>query len=404
MKSLKGRKSSNIILILALVSAFAPLATDMYLPGFEQMAEHFEVSSGRIEATLSVFFLGLTLGQVLYGPLVDRYGRRGPLLAGIGLYVLATMGCLLTRDATVFIGMRFLQAIGGCAGMIVARAMVNDLYKGAESARVLSLLMIMMALAPIVAPLLGAWILLVANWKGIFIFMLAFGLLCAVLVVSYIPETLQTEDRKMIRISTTLRTYAALFRQRAFILPALAGGLAQTCLFSFITGSPFVMMGLFGLNEQQYSWIFAIIAAGLIVGAQINRMCLRRWSVKRLLGLGLCVNLVAGLVMAAMVVSGSLVLFLVPLWFVIASLGLISGNAAAMAMEASGKFVGSGSALVGILQFGFAFLVSSLVAAAQNGTAYPMSTAIIIAGFLANAVWLWFLPTTAMMRSRNDLR
>lgn len=378
---------TRLIIILAMLSAFGPLATDMYLPGFTQMAESFNTASSRIESTLSAFFLGLAVGQALYGPFIDRFGRRKPLLFGIGLFALATLGGLLTHDIDHFIGLRLLQALGGCAGMVIGRAIVNDLFPPGESARVLSLMMIMMTIAPIVAPVIGSVILAFAGWRAIFGFVLAFSLLCGFLVWRYVPETLPENKRHPLNLSHILRTYAMLLRQRAFIMPALAGGAGIACMFAFITGSPFIFMGLFGVNEQQYGWLFGMNAFGLVVGAQINRMCLKRWPAPRVLSVGLAVNLCASLALLAIAGTSHLALFLVPLWFAVASLGMIGANAAAIAMSASGKVAGSGSALIGTLQFSGAFLVSSLVASNQNGTAYPMAIAFVCCGILSNLLW-----------------
>lgn len=385
--SATGVPIGRLIPILAMLSAFAPFATDMYLPAFGQMAQTFHTDNGHIESTLSAFFLGLALGQALYGPLIDRFGRRTPLLIGVALFVAATIGCLLTRDIRVFTGFRVLQAIGGCAGMIIGRAVVNDLFGPTESARVLSLLLMLMTLAPIVAPLSGGWILALVGWQAIFIFMLVFALLCGVLVWFNVPETLPAGRRTPLKLSQILRTYGALCRRPGFIAPAVVGGLAQACMFAFITGSPFVFMGLFGVGEQQYGWLFGLNAVGIITAAQANRMGLRRWPVQKLLGAALCLNLAAGLALVASAHTSHLAVLMVPLWFAIASLGFIGGNAAAVAMAATGEHAGSGSAIIGTLQFGCAFLVSSLVAAAQNGTAYPMALAIAVAGFLATALW-----------------
>jgi len=389
----KFRTEKNIasthamIVVLGMLAAFAPLATDMYLPGFHLMAEHFDVPEGGIEITLSVFFLGLAIGQAIYGPLIDRFGRRGPLLIGIGLYVAATSLCLLATDIATFTALRFLQAAGGCAGMIVGRAIVTDLFDAKESARALSLMMVVMTLAPIVAPVVGGIIITNLGWKAVFIVMLVFGLLCAVLVWLFVPETLSSDKRKADSLSGIFRTWRLLITDVGFIVPALVGGLAQACMFAFITGSPFVFINLHGANTQTYGWLFALIACALILAAQINRMLLRVKSPELLLGAALVLNVVAGIATVAAVPTNSLPGLLVPLWATIGALGFIGANAATIAMMASGSHSGSGSSLIGVLQFGCAFAVSSLVAATQNGTAYPMTVSIAVCGVLATVLW-----------------
>lgn len=380
-------QSGRLIVVLAMLSAFAPFSTDMYLPAFSQMAAAYQTDHGRIEATLSTFFLGLAFGQALYGPVIDRFGRRLPLLGGVVVFIVATLGCLLTRDIEVFTGLRFLQAIGGCAGMIIGRAVVHDLYGPRESARVLSLLLMLMTLAPIVAPLLGGWILAVAGWQWIFLALLAFAVLCGVLVWQLVPETLPPERRVPLDAGSILRAYGSLLRRPAFLVPTLTGGLTFSALFAYITGSPFVFMDHFGLSEQQYGWVFGCTALGLVAGGQLNRMLLRSLSVPKVLGVALAVNVLAGVALVAVASTTHPGALLVPLWFMVASLGLISGNTAAIAMSSSGQHPGTASALIGMLQFVCAFVVSSLVAAAPKGSAYPMTIAMLVASALGVAMW-----------------
>lgn len=384
----KTTSTARIIVILAMLAAFAPLATDMYLPGFHLMMEYFNGPEGSIETTLSVFFLGLAIGQAFYGPLIDRFGRRVPLLLGIGLFLIATGICLFTSDLYVFTTFRFIQAVGGCSGMIVGRAIISDLFDTRENARAQSLLIMILTVAPVFAPILGGFIIAHAGWKTIFIFILVFGLLCGGLAWFFVPETLPPEKRRVERLSQIFRTWLLLITNPKFILPALVGGLAQACMFAFITGSPFVLINLHGTSPQTYSLLFALIACALIVSAQLNRIALQKKSPEFLLSAALIVNVIAGLGTVLSVSLDSLVALLVPLWFTIGTLGFIGANAAAIAMVASGKYIGSGSSLLGILQFACAALVSSLIATAQNGTAYPMTLTIAGCGTGAAIIWL----------------
>ncbi|MGD9418250.1 MAG: multidrug effflux MFS transporter [Verrucomicrobiota bacterium JB025] len=391
VKTTTSQSSGRIIVILGMLAAFAPIATDMYLPAFPQMAVDFKVPEGGIEITLSIFFLGLAIGQAIYGPLIDRFGRRRPLLVGIGLYVATTVLCLLLTDIGIFVGLRFLQAVGGCAGIIIGRAIIRDLFDERDSARAFSSLLVVMTLAPILAPILGGLILSFAGWKAIFGFILAFGLGCALLVWGFIPETLAPEDRRKESPVAIGRAWLSLVTDRAFIVPAMVGGLAQACMFAFITGSPAVFINQHGASAQSYGFLFALIACALIVAAQANRIALRWKTPESLLSASLILNLVAGVGTVLAVATGSLPLLLIPLWFAIGALGFIGADAAALAMAACRRHAGSGSALVGVLQFGCAFVVSSLVAACQNGTAYPMTLAIAGCGLLASI--LWFLAS-----------
>jgi len=376
-----------IIIVLGLLAAFAPMATDMYLSGFHVMSEHFGVSEGGMELTLSIFFLGLAAGQAIYGPLIDRFGRRGPLLAGIFLYLIATIGCLLAPSIEIFIALRFLQAVGGSAGMITGRAIIRDLFDAREGARALSLMMMVMTIAPIVAPILGGLIVTYMNWQTIFYVMLGFGMICITLVWLLVPETLPPERRIASSLLGIARIWGGMMADRRFAIPAIAGGLGQASMFAFITGSPFVFINVHGASSQTYGLLFALVACALIVSAQVNRVALRYKTPEFILSVALVLNVVAGLLCVASVGTDSLVALLVPLWFAVGSLGFIGANAAAVAMEASGRNAGSGSSLIGVLQFGLAFIVSGLVASSQNGTAYPMTVAILCCGLGSSLLW-----------------
>lgn len=380
-------RTGRIIAILGMLAAFAPMATDMYLPGFQQMAADLGVSDGAVEVTLSVFFLGLAVGQFLYGPLIDRFGRRVPLLLGVGLYVLATLACLWAPDIPTLAALRFVQALGGASGMIIGRAIIADLFDAREGARALSLVITVMTLAPVLAPALGGVVVAHAGWKAVFLVMLAFGLTCGALVWRFLPETLPAERRHAARPAEVARTWGQLLTQRSFVVPALVGGLAQGSMFAFITGSPFVFTGLHGVSPKHYGLLFGLIACSLIVAAQLNRAALRRMPPERLLTWALCGQVLAAAATVAMASAQALWMLVLPLWLAIGTLGFIGANAASVAMAASGRHAGSGSSMVGGLQLGCAFTVSLMVAALQNGSAYPMTGAILLCGLLANGLW-----------------
>lgn len=390
-KSPKVRRTASsargIIAIVGLLSSFAPVATDMYLSGFHQMAQSFQVDAGGIEITLSIFFAGLAIGQAIYGPLIDRFGRRGPLLVGIGLYIVSTLFCLLVPDITLFTGLRFLQAIGGCAGMIIGRAIISDIFDEKDSARAFSTLMLIITLGPICAPVIGGFIVAHAGWKAVFVFMLLFGLVCGALTWLFIPETLPKESRQAEGLQQVIGTWVSLMKSRRFMVPAVAGGFGQACMFAYITGSPNVFITQHGMGEQTYGLMFAAIACALIIAAQINKVMLRWCSAETLLGWSLAANVVFGIAGVGMVMVGSFDGLLICLWLTIGTLGFIGADSAAVAMVASGRKAGSGSALVGVLQFGLAFLASTIVAATQNGTAYPMMGGLAGCGLLAAIGW-----------------
>jgi len=368
----------RMVLILGALTAVAPLSIDMYLPSFPSLAQSYSTDAGRIQATLSVFFIGLAVGQAFYGPLADRYGRRRPLLIGMAIYVMASALAAFGPTINSLIALRLAQALGGCAGMVISRAVVRDLFNERESARVFSMLILVMGLAPILAPSIGGYILYLAGWRAIFIVLAGFGLLGFVASWTGLAETLPVEKRRRDDLMGVFRNYIHILTTRRFIVPALAASLVMAGLFAYVANSPFVFIELHGVTPRHFGILIGLNAIGLVVASQINRLALSRWSPRRILGWAIAANVTATLILLAVAGSASLIVFQVPLWFCVASLGFLNPNAVAMAMSASGEHAGSASALMGIMQFSMGALGGGLVGWLHNGTAYPM--AITIAG------------------------
>lgn len=379
--------SWRLTLILASLATFAPFATDMYLASFPLLAEEFKTDVGAVQLSLSVFFFGLAVGQLAYGPLIDRFGRRGPLLIGIALFAVASLALAFAPGIDSFIILRLIQALGGCAGMIVSRTIVADLFPEREAARFLSLIMLVQGLAPIMAPILGGYILTYANWHAIFLFLVVFGLACLAGVYWGLPETLPPHERKAESLPRILATWKGLITERRYIVPALTGSFVFAALFAFISGSPFVYIQLFHVSEQNYGWLFGLNAFGLILAAQINRMLLKRFTSQTVLTASLTVMLIAAVCLFAASTTSSLPLLIALLFVCLANVPLIAANTVALAMEASGTHRGSGSAIIGVLQFGVASIVSAGVGLIHDTTARPMTGAILLAVTTAGLIW-----------------
>jgi len=369
----------RIILILGALTAIAPLSIDLYLPSLPSLAKSYSVDPGRVQATLSIFFIGLALGQAIYGPLADRYGRRRPLLIGLAIYVAASLLAPFGRTIDSLIALRLVQALGGCAGMVISRAVVRDLFNERESARVFSTLILIMGLAPILAPMVGGYILTVAGWRAIFLVLAVFGALGLASSWAGLSETLPAEARRRDDLVGVFRNYGHLMVNRRFIVPALAASLIIAGMFGYIANSPFVFMELHRVTPKQFGWLFGLNALGLITASQVNRAMLSRYSPRAILGWAIAANVTAALILLAVAGSSHLTVFLIPLWLFIASLGFLNPNAVAIAMSASGHHAGSASALMGVMQFTAGALAGGLVGGFHNGTAYPM--AMTIAGF-----------------------
>jgi len=366
----------RILLILGALTAVAPLSIDMYLPSFPSLAQSFSVDPGRVQETLSIFFIGLAVGQAVYGPLADRYGRRRPLLVGVAIYVVASLFASFGKTIDGLIALRLTEALGGCAGMVISRAIVRDLFDEREAARAFSLLILVMGLAPILAPLVGGYILVAAGWRAIFLVLAVFGLVGFIASWAGLPETLPPEARRRENITGILRNYGRLTLNRRYMVPALAASLIMAGMFSYIANSPFVFIELHGVSPKTFGILFGLNALGLVAASQINRAALVRWSPRTILGWAVAANVTAAVILVASAGSSHLFVFVVPLWLCIASLGFLNPNAVAIAMSASGPHAGSASALMGVMQFTAGAFAAGLVGWFHTGTAYPMAITI----------------------------
>ncbi|MWV15657.1 Bcr/CflA family multidrug efflux MFS transporter [Pseudomonas sp. L-22-4S-12] len=372
-----------ILLILGALSAFGPMAIDFYLPSFPALARAFATDVEHIQLSLASYFAGIAIGQLIYGPLADRYGRRRPLLAGVLLFTLASLGCALTQSLEGLIIARFVQALGGCAGMAISRAVVRDLCDPLASARIFSKLMLVMGVAPILAPLGGGVLLEWFGWQSIFYGLMLFGALCLLAVLLWLPETLKAEAPHA-PLSGALMRYVRLLGDWQLIGHGLTGGVAMAGMFAYIAGSPFVFIDLYGLSPQDYGWLFGLNAAGFIVTAQFNGWLLRHHGPGHWLQRTVWVYLLAGIALLGVALAQPQALWplLIPLFICIASLSCILPNATACAMAGQGSHAGSASALIGSLQFTVAAAAVGLVGVLHDGTARPMAIVIALCGGL----------------------
>ncbi|KAA5845227.1 multidrug effflux MFS transporter [Pseudomonas chlororaphis] len=371
------------ILILGALSAFGPLAIDFYLPAFPAMALAFGTDEKHVQLTLAAYFLGLSIGQLAYGPVADRFGRRIPLLAGVGLFTLASLACAYAPNLEWLIGARFVQALGGCAGMVISRAVVSDKCDAVGSAKVFSQLMLVMGLAPILAPMLGGLLVNLYGWQSIFIMLTLFSALAGLAVALGLPESLPAHVPRQ-PLSGALRQYGRLLADRVFLGHALTGGIAIAGMFAYIAGSPFVFIKLYGVPAEHFGWFFGINAGGFILVAQINARLLAKRGPAFLLARTVWIYLLGGLVLLAVssLHPAQLWPLLAPLFICIASLGCILPNASACAMNGQGARAGSASAMLGCLQFSVAAGAAALVGVLHDGSAVPMATVISLCGIL----------------------
>jgi len=360
--------------ILGTITAFGPLSIDLYLPALPSIAKQFRAEMGVAQLTLSVFLIGMMAGQSFYGPLADRFGRKRPMLFGSTLYTLASIGCALSASIGSLILMRLAQAIGGCAAQVIPGSVVRDSFDPKESARMYSMLMLVMGLAPITAPLIGGQLLVFFGWRALFWFLAGFGLLCLTLVTFCLPETLPVERRDTTSLTQTLVVYKRLLSDRRFVGYALTGGCVSAAMFAYIAGSPFVFIDLYGVKPQNYGWIFGVNAFGLIAAAQVNRRLLKHYRGDVILSRMLVVIAVSGIALAIIASSRKFELagLLPPIFVCVAGAGFIFPNSAAAAMAPYGQVAGRASAMLGTLGLAVGASSGILVGLLQNGTALPM--------------------------------
>lgn len=368
----------RLILILGALMAFAPLAIDMYLPAFPAIADALDTSAGAVQGTLAAYFIGIALGQSVVGPLSDRFGRLPPLLGGIAAFALASFVAAHAPTIEWLTVSRFVQAFGGCAGIVISRAMVRDLFDERNSAQVYSLLMLVMGVAPILAPLLGGLFIAYLDWAYIFYFQGAFAILCFFAVWKGLGETLPPAGRTKRNFISVLRSYWDLTKDRPYVAFTLANAFISGGMFAYITGSSFIFISYHHLTPEQYAMLFGFNAFGFIMGAQVNAWLLRRISGRQILGVAMYVHLATSLTILALALFAPNALWpmIAALFTLLACGGFIGANAVAAAMSRAQSNAGSAAALNGIVQFGAAAGAGAMVGYFYNGTPLPMAVVI----------------------------
>ncbi|MDB5433470.1 MAG: multidrug resistance transporter, Bcr family [Caulobacter sp.] len=382
----------GLVIMLGSVTAFAPMSIDMYLPSLNSLGQSLGAGPAQAQATLAAFLAGMAVGQFVYGPASDRWGRRMPILIGIGIYVVASVACALAPTIDALIAARFVQALGGCAGGVVARAVVRDRFNHTETARMLSLMMLIMGLAPVLAPLAGGAILLAGGWRTIFWVLTVFGLLVGAAVFFKLKESRSEATAAQARSEHPFRAYLTVLKSRRLLGYALAGSLNGAVLFTYISGSSDLVSGVYGFSPQAYSFIFALNAFAIIGASQVNRYLLRRHSPDFVLGraslaaTGLAVILVA----AAATGFGGMWTVLPLLFLTLASYGLMQGNTMAGALSVDPLRAGSVSALMGGFSFAVGAGASWLNGVLHNGTPVPM-TGVMLGALICSMIALYTL-------------
>lgn len=388
-------------LLLGGLSAIPPMAVDMYLPAFPVIAKNLGASEDHVQFSLMTFFAGLMLGQLFYGPLSDRFGRKPLIYFGLVAFAIASLGCVFAADARQLSILRFVQGVGGSIGMVVSLAIVRDLYTGKQAARLLSLVVLVLGAAPVVAPLLGSMVISVSSWRIIFVILALFGMMLLGFAAAILPETRSTELRAVSKPADSIRQYARLLVNGRYVPFVLAVSIAQAGFFAYLSASAPAFITVFGLSPFVFSLVFATNALGMMAAARVTPRLLDRFHAATIVRIALLVYLTAALILLAMTLSGQLsaVSLAVVLFVVVATLGCIMPVSSALAMEHVGAVAGTAAALLGAFQFGVGALASGVTAALSNGSVLPMVGCIAVCGLVATLIAFTAFPKDRLQDS-----
>jgi DHA1 family bicyclomycin/chloramphenicol resistance-like MFS transporter len=380
----------KVILIMGLLTAIAPLSIDMYLPAFPAIAKNLHSTISEVTLSLSSFFIGISAGQLLYGPLLERFGRKPPLYAGLCLFFLASVGCAFSQSVNGLIVFRLFQAIGGCVGMVAARAMVRDLFDTKDNAKVFSMLMLVVSVSPIIAPTLGGYITAALGWRYVFAMLILIVLLILACTYFYLPESKKPDPTYSLKPAPILRNFAAVLKHPHFITYALTGAISYAGLYAYVGGAPYVFMAIFKVSEAQFGWIFALIAAGLISASQVNNIALKHYSSQQIIRVASSCQSIIGITLVCLTLLGLTNLFVAVLFafLFLACQGFIFPNATALALAPLGHNAGNASGLIGAIQMTVGASASAIISVLQNHTALPMAGVMTCCAVAAFSVFI----------------
>ena len=363
-----------LIVLLGSLTALGPFSIDMYLPGFPAIAKDLNTTVLKISLSLSSYFIGISAGQLLYGPLLDRFGRKKPLYIGLTVYILASAGCVFASSLDTLIALRFMQAIGSCAAAVASIAMVRDLFPVKENAKVFALLMLVVGVSPMVAPTLGGYVTVAWGWHSVFIILMGLGVLNLVASWLWLPDSYKPDTSLSLKPVPIIKNFLAVIKDPQFYTYAFSGALAFAGLFAYISGSPLVFIDIFKVSEEAYGWIFALLATGLIGSSQINTLLLRKYKSEQVIfaALSIQVFVVVFFLIGSVYNWFGLMETVILLFLFLSCLGFTNPNTSALSLAPFSKNAGSASALMGAVQMGLGALASFGVSMFEIRSAVPM--------------------------------
>jgi MFS transporter, DHA1 family, multidrug resistance protein len=382
---IKRPRNFYLILILGTLTALCPFSIDMYLPSFPKIADALGVPVARLSLSLSSFFIGLAIGQLFYGPLLDRFGRKPPLYAGLAVYILATIGCLASRSVEMLVFLRLIEAIGGCAASVAAMAMVRDFFTGKESAKVFSLLVLILGTSPLLAPTVGGYLSAAFGWQSIFVLLAVIAGAILMVSIFFLPEGHPADLSHSLRPLKVLKSYAGVLRQPQFLTYSISGAFAFSGLFVYLAASPMIYLGLFHVSTKLYGVFFALIAAGFIGCSQFNFLLLRRYSNEQIVWASMIGFLLVTSVFFAVALRGnfSLIGTTVMFFLILASVGIANPNASSLALAPFTRNAGTAAAMMGFLQMSVGACTSSGVGLLKSVNLFPIAVLFVSSAVLA---------------------
>lgn len=378
----------KVIFFLGVLNALTPFTIDLYLPAFADIARDLNTNVARVSLSVATYFIGYALGQLTYGPFLDRFGRKRPVYVGLAIYLIATIGCMTAQSIEALLFFRFLTALGGSAASVAAVAMVRDYFDPKEGARVFSYLMLVLSTSPLFAPSIGGWLAQFYGWRFVFAFLTAMALVDLVIIRFGLPKAFEGDNTVILKPVPLIRGFADIFRYRIFRKYAFAGALSFAGLFVYITGSPAIFIDGFGLSKQQYSYVFAFLAAAMIGGGQINNQLLKRYSSREIYKFMItCQMTVAALFFITVSVTELNVTATIAFIFgILLCCGIAYPNAASQAMSPFRNNAGRASALLGFIQMGTGAILASLVGMMNMSGTFPTAMVMGISAMLSWAV------------------
>lgn len=375
----------KLILILGSLTALGPFSIDMYLPGFAQIATDLNTTVASVAMTLSSYFIGISAGQLLYGPLLDRYGRKKPLFIGMLVYIAASLGCVFVTDIDTFIGLRFVQAVGSCAATVASVSMVRDLFPVKDIPKVFSLLMLVVGLSPMLAPTVGGYVTDWYGWHMVFLILMFIGIVIMLAAQFGLPNSYLPDTAISLKPKPILKNFASVLKEPQFYTYAFTGAIAFSGLFTYVAASPIIFMDIFKVDPKMYGWIFAFMSISFILASQLNSLLLRWFTSEQLIYVALLTQSVIVIAFLALAVNNLLGLYetIGMLFIFLACLGISNPNTAGLTLAPFTKNAGSASALMGAIQLGLGALASFAVGVFVKSSILPMVVIMAVSTIVA---------------------